>query len=104
MRERTQTMKESFFDLIQGYSEEFISLVALSVGLFFQFEGVQCFFLFVSDSLPTFNVSIKSSSPTLIDQTDKFFSILNSFLSIGTSVFVFWRFFNKKRKKKNQIN
>jgi len=86
--------------MIQSYSEEIISLVALSIGLFFQFEGVQCFFLFVSDSLPTVNVSIKSSSPTLIDQTDKFFSMVNSFLSIGTSIFVFWRFFNKKRKKK----
>tara|TARA_R110001632_G_scaffold4078_7_gene17568 strand:- start:549 stop:851 length:303 start_codon:yes stop_codon:yes gene_type:complete len=100
MRERSQEMKESFIEMIQSYSEEIISLVALSIGLFFQFEGVQCFFLFVSDSLPTVNVSIKSSSPTLIDQTDKFFSMINSFLSIGTSIFVFWRFFNKKRKKK----
>jgi len=100
MRERSQEMKESFIEMIQSYSEEIISLVALSIGLFFQFEGVQCFFLFVSDSLPTVNVSIKSSSPTLIDQTDKFFSMVNSFLSIGTSIFVFWRFFNKKRKKK----
>jgi len=100
MRERSQEMKESFIELIQSYSEELISLVALSIGLFFQFEGVQCFFLFVSDSLPTVNVSIKSSSPTMIDQTDKFFSMVNSFLSIGTSIFVFWRFFNKKRKKK----
>ena len=100
MRERSQEMKESFIELIQGYSEELISLLALSIGLFFQFEGVQCFFLFVSDSLPTVNVSIKASSPTMIDQTDKFFSMINSFLSIGTSIFVFWRFFNKKRKKK----
>jgi len=100
MRERSQEMKESFIEMIQSYSEEIISLVALSIGLFFQFEGVQCFFLFVSDSLPTVNVSIKSSSPTLIDQTDKFFSMINSFLSIATSIFVFWRFFNKKRKKK----
>jgi len=100
MRERSQEMKESFIELIQSYSEEFISLLALSIGLFFQFEGVQCFFLFVSDSLPTVNVSIKASSPTMIDQTDKFFSMINSFLSIGTSIFVFWRFFNKKRKKK----
>ena len=100
MWERSQEMKESFIEMIQSYSEEIISLVALSIGLFFQFEGVQCFFLFVSDSLPTVNVSIKSSSPTLIDQTDKFFSMVNSFLSIGTSIFVFWRFFNKKRKKK----
>tara|TARA_R110002050_G_scaffold33155_2_gene84690 strand:+ start:802 stop:1104 length:303 start_codon:yes stop_codon:yes gene_type:complete len=100
MRERSQEMKESFIELIQSYSEELISLVALSIGLFFQFEGVQCFFLFVSDSLPTVNVSIKSSSPTMIDQTDKFFSMVTSFLSIGTSIFVFWRFFNKKRKKK----
>ena len=100
MRERSQEMKESFIELIQSYSEELISLLALSIGLFFQFEGVQCFFLFVSDSLPTVNVSIKASSPTMIDQTDKFFSMINSFLSIGTSIFVFWRFFNKKRKKK----
>ena len=100
MRERSQEMKESFIEMIQSYSEEIISLVALSIGLFFQFEGVQCFFLFVSDSLPTVNVSIKASSPTMIDQTDKFFSMINSFLSIGTSIFVFWRFFNKKRKKK----
>ena len=100
MRERSQEMKESFIELIQSYSEEFISLLALSIGLFFQFEGVQCFFLFVSDSLPTVNVSIKASSPTMIDQTDKFFSMINSFLSIATSIFVFWRFFNKKRKKK----
>ena len=41
MRERSQEMKESFIELIQGYSEELISLVALSIGLFFQFEGVQ---------------------------------------------------------------
>ena len=100
MRERSQEMKESFIEMIQSYSEEIISFVDLSIGLFFQFEGVQCFLLFVSDSLPTVNVSIKSSSPTLIDQTDKFFSMVNSFLSIGTSIFVFWRFFNKKRKKK----